>query len=104
MPYIAKNDQLDYDRLLTEIHSTKIDTAGKLNFLLTSLALKYMLDMSPNANARPIEMRYEQMNAVVGAFDNAKDEFKRRLLNPYEEQKAFEASQHNCDPYEVLGL
>lgn len=27
------------------------------------------------------------MNDVVGALDNAKDEFKRRIQNPYEDSK-----------------
>jgi len=30
---------------------------------------------------------YTQMNAVVGAIECAKDEFQRRLLHPYEDEK-----------------
>lgn len=32
-------------------------------------------------------MSYGTMNDVVGALDNAKDEFKRRIQNPYEDSK-----------------
>jgi len=101
MPYIAKTEQQGFENLLKEIHSHKITTAGQLNFLLTVVALKYMLDNSDKVNGVP-HLRYEQMNAVVGAFDNAKDEFQRRVQHPYETQKAFEAAQQNADPFDVL--
>jgi hypothetical protein len=102
MPYITKSDQLSFQEFLNELHKTKIANAGQLNFLLTTVALKYMLDNSASGmNKSPI-LRYEQMNSVVGALDSAKEEFRRRVMNPYEEQKAFEASSQNADPYEVL--
>ncbi len=54
------------------------ETAGELNYQFTVLAIQYL-----NQHGRG----YQTMNDIVGAFDNAKDEFRRREQHPYEDQK-----------------
>ena len=53
-------------------------TAGELNYQLT---------VRINDFLRLHGLSYQTCNDIVGALDNAKDEFKRRIQNPYEDQK-----------------
>lgn len=55
--------------------------AGELNFAITMLVQGYL-----RQNGR----RYQQINDVVGALEGAKLEFYRRVVAPYEDQKARE--------------
>lgn len=87
MPYISKQDQDKFTGLLREIDSQTIGSAGELNFLVTTLMLRYMATRAH---------RYENLNAAVGAVESAKAEFQRRVVAPYEEEKASECSR---DPY-----
>lgn len=64
----------------------RIDNCGDLNYLFTTLAIKYMEDHG---------LSYQTCNDIVGALDNAKDEFRRRIQHPYEELKIKE----NTDVY-----
>lgn len=91
MPYISAQDQEHFKELVSEIDMADIQTAGELNFLMTKLAVRYL---------RVNGSRYQQMNDVVGAFEGAKTEFNRRVVAPYETQKAFEVEQVGLDPYE----
>lgn len=73
MPYIKKSDRIE---LMENVRSA--ETAGELNYQMTVLAIQYL-----DTHGRS----YQSMNDVVGAFDNAKDEFRRREQHPYEDQK-----------------
>jgi len=65
---------------------TPAENAGILNYMLTSV-IKTYLDSKG--------LSYQTCNDIVGALDNAKDEFKRRIQNPYEDKKI----QENGDVY-----
>jgi hypothetical protein len=53
-------------------------TAGDLNYVLTKIIIEY-LSIKP--------LNYQTCNDIVGALDNCKDEFKRRIQDPYEDLK-----------------
>jgi hypothetical protein len=92
MPYIREEDQKPFAQLMEEIDTADVQTPGELNFLITKLMVRYM---------RVNGCRYQQMNDVVGVLESAKAEFQRRVVNPYEDQKAFELSMSGTDPYAV---
>lgn len=93
MPYISPDNQNQFAALIKEIASADIKTAGELNFLFTKLAIQYIAQNGT---------RYQYMNDVMGALEGAKTEFYRRVVAPYENQKAYEVGQHNADPYEAI--
>lgn len=74
MPYIDKNtrefisDLIDFDNLM-------IADCGELNYMLTKICINYMDNHG---------VSYQTCNDIVGALDNAKDEFRRRIQHPYE--------------------
>lgn len=57
------------------------ENAGELNYAITCLLLNYV-------DAKGA--RYQTFNDIAGALDNAKAEFYRRKVAPYEDQKAKE--------------
>jgi hypothetical protein len=66
--------------------------AGVLNFLVSTIC-KHFIDINGK--------NYENLNAVCGVLDCAKEEFRRRVINSYEDTKIKE----NGDIYdkEVTG-
>ena len=83
MPYILGADRAKLQPV-TDAITTAIDastTAGDLNYLVSRLAKAYI-------DAKGL--RYEHLNAVVGALDSAKAEFQRRVVAPYEDRKIAE--------------
>ena len=91
MPYISPDNQNEFAALVKEIAVADIKTAGELNFLFTKLAVRFIATNG---------LRYQQMNNVMGALEGAKMEFYRRVVAPYEKQKAFEVGQVNADPFD----
>ena len=85
MPYI---DQETKDYLRAAVVARK---SGELNYLLTMTVIDFLL-------ARGLS--YQTCNDIVGALDNCKDEFRRRVQHPYEDRKI----EENGDVYprEVL--
>jgi hypothetical protein len=83
MPYILPEDRLKLksatDALVAVIDSTT--TAGDLNYMISLMAKAYV-------DAKGL--RYEHLNAVVGALDSCKVEFQRRVVAPYEDTKISE--------------
>lgn len=71
MPYIEefRRKQLRYDWPRS---------GGELNFAITREILRYVDKRG---------LSYATCNDVVGALENAKHEFQRRLQDPYEDQK-----------------
>ena len=74
MPYITKAQR---EVLKSGLVAPK--NAGELNYCFTMLALLYL-----QGNGKS----YQTMNDIVGALENAKNEFQRRVQHPYESEKA----------------
>lgn len=66
---------------------------GELNFVITSIVTEYM-ERQPKFN-------YETLNGVYGAMQLAAAEFKRRLIDPYEDTKI--AENGDVYPPSLLG-
>ena len=80
MPYITKER-----RRKLIVREEAPQTAGELNYLLTTLIRDYF---RTHAN-------YQGINDIVGALEGAKLEFTRRITNSYEDGKI----KTNCDVY-----
>lgn len=78
MPYLKKEERSYYNDLIAQIERHSITSPGELNFLVTLLIKQSMKDKTIN---------YSLLNGIVGALDCAKEEFRRRILNPYEDSK-----------------
>jgi len=65
------------------------ETAGELNYAITRLVDRYLVDRGG--------LRYAHLNEVVGALECAKLELYRRLAVPYEDEKIRDAG----DVYEA---
>ena len=80
MPYILPEDRLKLkpavDAIVAAVDAST--TAGDLNYLISVMAKSY-IDVKG--------LRYEHLNAVVGALDSCKAEFQRRVVAPYEDSK-----------------
>lgn len=74
MPYIkkAKRDFVAEPRL------TQARTSGELNYHLTVVVIRYLQDHG---------LSYQTCADIVSALDNCKDEFRRRIQHPYEDEK-----------------
>jgi hypothetical protein len=85
MPYI-KQEQRDMFRLGLDEIKAVMDTfdynsmlgSGALNFLVSSICKDFLSIKGKN---------YENLNSIIGALDCAKEEFRRRVINPYEDIK-----------------
>lgn len=87
MPYIKKQDREFFNwTVLGDV--PPIETAGELNYLITQLLRRYINDHG---------LRYEHINAAMGACSCAAQEFYRRVAVPYEDNKIAE----NGDVYAV---
>lgn len=83
MPYVTedrKND-LDWGNVVA-------DNPGDLNYMFTKIIDEYLTRKG---------LRYEHINATIGALDCCKMELYRRLAAPYENQKII----GNGDAYSV---
>jgi len=85
MPYIKDKDRerieitglCRADNLVEEL-AARIENAGELNYVLTRIIHECLNNWG---------LSYQVMNDIVGALDNAKDEFRRRVQHPYEDTK-----------------
>jgi hypothetical protein len=86
MPYIAPEERLALDEaidaLVRAIGSERYE--GRLNYAVTKLCLGVLP-----------ELRYRELNAMVGVLECAKLELYRRLAAPYEDAQA----ERNGDVY-----
>jgi len=73
MPYIEKHRRA---RLIPNCHIA--ETAGELNFQITTLIIDYL---------SVVGVSYQTINDVMGALEGAKQEFYRRVAVPYENTK-----------------
>ncbi len=84
MPYIDEEAK-------KRVASTVPLKSRELNFKLTMEVIEYLIIHG---------LSYQTCNDIVGALDNCKDEFRRRVQHPYEDRKI----EENGDVYprEVL--
>jgi hypothetical protein len=85
MPYIKKEDRQLFHNGLIHVGSDMrimdnngVLGSGILNFLVSSICKDFISIKGTN---------YENLNSVIGALDCAKEEFRRRVVNPYEDVK-----------------
>lgn len=74
MPYIEDSRR----KAFTQAEGSMPTTAGELNFIITKACLLF-LDKQVHS--------YETLNSIVGALECAKQEFYRRIVVPYEDEK-----------------
>jgi hypothetical protein len=72
MPYIIPERREDIDS------GHRPETGGELNYYFYRQCLRYFNREGPS---------YAAANDIVGALENCKAEFQRRILGPYEDQK-----------------
>lgn len=73
MPYITDKDKLD----IINCPDT-LNTAGKLNYTFTKIALTYLKLKGEN---------YQNYNDIIGALEGCKLELYRRKCSAYEDKK-----------------
>ena len=71
MPYITKEAR-------KEIKLRSPETAGELNYLITTLCKDYLLNQGES---------YQHYNDIIGALEGAKMELYRRKIADYEDLK-----------------
>ncbi len=90
MPYI---DDEAKNRIAPSLEVMVVPkTSGELNYKLTVEVIDYLMIHG---------LSYETCNDIIGALDNCKDEFRRRVQHPYEDK----AIKRNGDiyPKEITG-
>lgn len=88
MPYITKSRRVALRKhSLTQLPNV-INGPGDLNFIISTLA-NGMVQNLPKKT-------YADLSAIRGAISDAAEEFYRRVMAPYEDQKIIE----NGDVYE----
>jgi hypothetical protein len=80
MPYITQNVRETIDSHLDPLVEN-LHTAGDLNYVITRIAAKYLLDKGLN---------YSEINAVSGVLQKVAAEFDARVTRPYEDQKIWQ--------------
>lgn len=80
MPYIRELERVQFNSALVMMRDALgfNPTPGQLNYVLTSLCHHY---------AGAYGHKYETFNDVIGVLECAKQEFYRRAVVPYEDQK-----------------
>ncbi len=78
MPYVSPDLREDLDKDFVD-EACKFELSqGELNYVMTRLGLAYIKHHG---------MGYSTGSEVIAAFECAKQEFYRRVLVPYEDQK-----------------
>lgn len=76
MPYIKPKDREKFKEFLEKLPVP--ENAGELNYLITSLIDKCL---------RNTDINYQVLNDILGALEGAKQEFYRRFVQDFEEEK-----------------
>lgn len=84
MPYIKRENR---ERFQDDLLSLNPNTAGELNYIITSICQSYIFENGYN---------YKNINEVIGALECAKLELYRRIASPYENKKILENGDVNC--------
>lgn len=80
MPYIKGDDRVEIDEVIDELAFSIREGPGRLNYAITRLLLVLYHDRKT----------YSAYNEIVGVLECVKQEFYRRAVAPYEDQKAKE--------------
>jgi len=78
MPYISTPRREAFALAKNTLKSTRLDTPGELVYMFCYMVDLYLSQRMTN---------FENLNAVIGAFESAKLEVYRRLVAEYEDQK-----------------
>lgn len=78
MPYLKIENRGYFIPLLEHLNHCAIANGGELNFLFTEIIKQYMQTHSKD---------YRTCNDIVGALECCKQEFYRRIVGPYENEK-----------------
>jgi len=78
MPYISPPRREVYSQLKHQIKQTRLDSVGEMTYLFDLIADIYMSQHT---------FDYLHLAQVVGAFECAKSEFLRKMVNDYEDLK-----------------
>ena len=83
MPYISPKDRPLFNKIIEDFIDGQIYdpfTPGELNYLITTL----LHEWSKNIKG------YTAYNTIIGILECAKQEFYRRIVAPYEDEKILE--------------
>lgn len=80
MPYIKKKERIKFkwiiDNAVSLLQENPEELAGKLNYLIFSILKRLSKDL-----------RYKKANELIGVLECVKQEYYRRVLAVYEDQK-----------------
>ena len=87
MPYITEAKRKKYQNAISEIvHNLNIENGAIQGFYPVG-DLNYIISEIINQTIQRQGLRYQNVNAVVGALECCKLEMYRRLIAPYEDEK-----------------
>ena len=84
MPYISQEDREELDRgfnFLKLVDFSLPITGGCINYLITKLCMAYVKRRG---------VSYSTYNDIIGILESVKQEFYRRVVAPYEDNKKLE--------------
>ncbi len=77
MPYISPERRDEIER-----KQTKAGTTGELNYILSMVCVDYL--------SRKPRIGYKELSEVSAALADARSEFIRRVMSPFEDRKIIE--------------
>jgi len=86
MPYVKQNDRKRIDPFVEELFE-KLTTKGDMNYAMTRLLHLYIQREGK---------RYKNLNDAIGVVECVKQEFYRKIVVPYEEEKIAENGDIKC--------
>ncbi len=93
MPYIDDENKRETLSSMSVVANEKINSDGELNYFLCRLLSEYLLEEG---------IRYDNMKRIMGVLDNVKDEFYRRVISVYEDEKCEQNGDVFNDLLEVI--
>jgi hypothetical protein len=81
MPYIPENERPIFESALQNL--PRFETRGQVNYFLSSVVAQYLRQRKADG----VKINYDELNDVKGMLSEVLDEFRSRLLKPYEKIK-----------------
>ena len=78
MPYITEATR----KAMEKYGDSVIQHPGELNYKITTIILEYLKRISHNR-----KLKYADYNSIMGVLANVSQEFYRRVVIPYEQEK-----------------
>lgn len=78
MPYIKKANKVNF---YTDVYPMSV---GELNYVITKICHNYLLTSGDLGYG---ELKYKNLNEVIGVLECAKQELYRQVVAPYEDIK-----------------